>query len=682
MSLWQHYRALLYKNWVLWKRILCGSICELAFPIALLLFLLAIKSSASYADHDQSSYLKKSAMTVSYDGNNYFGQYFDPVAKLPDFPKCHDNYYREYFEKDKKWKIALINEYKDPYSETIILKLIDKIKTEGNDTGKPYIVERYDSEEDLEDYIKDSDYEDSGKICFAVVFYSKDSKNIEYSFRFNTTEAYWSGEYGLGDIIDIFNFRDHKNVDKLIREPMPKFQYQYIGTNFIHMMNYIDNIILQDVSSNINAYFAAGFVPMYYDDYTKDDFILAIAGLLPFFLVISYIVPVCRMLSLIVQEKEYKIKEMMMIMGLSNKAYWLSWITYYFSVYTVIAIVGTIISAGLFKYSAPEMIFLFFWLYGINCMAFSIFISMFFSRSRSAVMLGLMAFLISYFISFAVNDPTLERGDKTAASLLPNVALSLGSDVLAYLENGQAGVQNDNLDSEVHNYTFGTCIAFFVIDSVIFTVLAIYLDQVWPTEWGVKRPWYFLFSKSFWWPSKRNVHQNLFDTEISWGDNVEKIEEDLEKQKENGKALLIRNFKKVFGDKTAVEDISLDIYNGQIFALLGHNGAGKTTTISMMCGLIPTTYGDMTINGLYLSTDLNKIRRSLGVCPQHNVLFNELTPEEHLYLFAIFKGMNNKKEIYHQIKEKLSEVDLTSKKDTQTNSFSFKLNYNTRLIND
>ncbi|CAG9334839.1 unnamed protein product [Blepharisma stoltei] len=670
MSLWQHYRALLYKNWILWKRKIFGSICEWLFPIALLLVLAILRSAIKYTDHGKSSYLEKSAMTVSYDGNNYFGQYFDPVVKIPDFPKGHENYYRDYYDQDKRWRIAFINEYNDPYSETLITRLTDRIKAEGNDTGFPYVVDRYDSEDDLEDYIKKSGYGKHSKICFAVVFYSKDSKNIKYSFRFNTTESYSSDGSGLGNWIDIFDFLDNQNINKYTKEPKPDFQYQYIGSNFIHMMNYIDNIILQDLSSNSNAHFAAGFVPMYYDKYTKDNFINAISGTLPFFLVISYLVPVCRMLSMIVQEKEYKIKEMMMIMGLSNKAYWLSWITYYFSVYTIIAGVGALISMILFKYSNPGIMFLFYWLYGISCMTFSIFISMFFSKSRSAVMLGLMAFLITYFISFAVTDHTLDSESKTASSLLPNIAMTLGCDVLMQMENGQVGVQSDNIDEEVYHYSFGTCIYFLIIDSGIFVILAVYLDQVWPTEWGVKRPWYFLFTKSFWIKSKKSALENLFTQDIKWGDNVEQVEEDLEKQKENGNALLIRNFKKVFGNKVAVEDISLDIYKGQIFALLGHNGAGKTTTISMMCGLIPTTYGDMKLNDMYLSTHLNQMRRSLGVCPQHNVLFNDLTPEEHLYLFAVFKGMQNKEEIYKQIKEKLSEVDLMDKKDKRTKFLS------------
>lgn len=53
--------------------------------------------------------------------------------------------------------------------------------------------------------------------------------------------------------------------------------------------------------------------------------------------------------------------------------------------------------------------------------------------------------------------------------------------------------------------------------------------------------------------------------------------------------MIIRGLVKQFGNKTAVDGLDLDIYNGQIFGLLGHNGAGKTTTISMLTGLIPPT---------------------------------------------------------------------------------------------
>jgi ABC-type multidrug transport system ATPase subunit len=72
--------------------------------------------------------------------------------------------------------------------------------------------------------------------------------------------------------------------------------------------------------------------------------------------------------------------------------------------------------------------------------------------------------------------------------------------------------------------------------------------------------------------------------------------------------------------------------------LLGHNGAGKTSTISMLTGLYPSTEGTAEIFGSDLNCDLTEIRSIMGVCPQHDVLFELLTPEEHLDIFYEFKG--------------------------------------------
>ena len=63
-----------------------------------------------------------------------------------------------------------------------------------------------------------------------------------------------------------------------------------------------------------------------------------------------------------------------------------------------------------------------------------------------------------------------------------------------------------------------------------------------------------------------------------------------------------------------------------MFALLGHNGAGKTTTISMLTGLLIPTEGEMLVHGFDFKSQLDEIRKSLGVCPQHNVLWPDLTP--------------------------------------------------------
>ena len=81
------------------------------------------------------------------------------------------------------------------------------------------------------------------------------------------------------------------------------------------------------------------------------------------------------------------------------------------------------------------------------------------------------------------------------------------------------------------------------------------------------------------------------------------------------------------------------MYAGQITSFLGHNGAGKTTTMSLLTGLYPPTSGTAYIDGKDIRTSMDDIRYSLGICPQYNVLFDDLTVEEHLWFYAQLKGM-------------------------------------------
>ena len=87
----------------------------------------------------------------------------------------------------------------------------------------------------------------------------------------------------------------------------------------------------------------------------------------------------------------------------------------------------------------------------------------------------------------------------------------------------------------------------------------------------------------------------------------------------------------------AVDCLSLKMYEGHITALIGHNGAGKTTTMSILTGLFPPTFGTAYINGQSVVNDMDLIRRNLGICPQHNVLFDRLTVREHLNFFGKLK---------------------------------------------
>ena len=89
-----------------------------------------------------------------------------------------------------------------------------------------------------------------------------------------------------------------------------------------------------------------------------------------------------------------------------------------------------------------------------------------------------------------------------------------------------------------------------------------------------------------------------------------------------------------------MNDINLTMYRDEIFVLLGHNGAGKTTTFSMLYGLIPMTNGKCDYFGRTMQQQFTSEHRArVGICPQHSVLWDNLTVIEHLLLFAYFKGV-------------------------------------------
>ena len=81
------------------------------------------------------------------------------------------------------------------------------------------------------------------------------------------------------------------------------------------------------------------------------------------------------------------------------------------------------------------------------------------------------------------------------------------------------------------------------------------------------------------------------------------------------------------------------VMSGEITALLGHNGAGKTTTMSVLTGMFGPSSGSAVINGFNISDNMAGVRQSLGLCPQHNMLFEDLNVSEHLKFFGMLKGM-------------------------------------------
>src|SRR4029079_4011404 len=126
---------------------------------------------------------------------------------------------------------------------------------------------------------------------------------------------------------------------------------------------------------------------------------------------------------------------------------------------------------------------------------------------------------------------------------------------------------------------------------------------------------------------------------------------------------------KRYGDFTAVNDVTFDVKEGEIFGLLGPNGAGKSTLIRMMTTLIPITAGSARISGHDVQKEADNAPRAIRVIPQALTSDIDLTVEENLTIYAKLYDVPAKQR-KQSIDELLEMVDLTKWRGAQTKTLS------------
>ncbi|XP_070340895.1 phospholipid-transporting ATPase ABCA3-like isoform X3 [Equus asinus] len=256
--------------------------------------------------------------------------------------------------------------------------------------------------------------------------------------------------------------------------------------------------------------------------------------------------------------------------------------------------------------------------------------------SRLTASAGNLLYFASFFPfnSLSQHYGQLTLTKKVAACLSSNVALALGVNLLLRLELKQVGAKWDNLWTPANledNLVFGYMLGMLLLDAFLYGFVTWYVETVFPGQYGVPQPWYFFLMHSYWFgqPTTRRENEEM----KCCGRNEDKY---FQAEPPNLVAgIQIKHLHKEFGDKVAVNNLSLNLYKGQITMLLGQNGAGKTTTLSILAGRYPPTRGEVYINGYDISKNIIEIRKNLSFCPQHDLLFNDLTVSEHLFFYAV-----------------------------------------------
>jgi ABC-2 type transport system ATP-binding protein len=107
--------------------------------------------------------------------------------------------------------------------------------------------------------------------------------------------------------------------------------------------------------------------------------------------------------------------------------------------------------------------------------------------------------------------------------------------------------------------------------------------------------------------------------------------------------IIIESLLKRFEDVIAVDRVSLQVEEGELFGLLGPNGAGKTTIINVLCGLILPTSGSCKVGGFDVQKQKSKVKGLIGVCPQETAIYPYLTGSENVELFGNLYTMDKQK---------------------------------------
>jgi ABC-type multidrug transport system ATPase subunit len=386
-----------------------------------------------------------------------------------------------------------------------------------------------------------------------------------------------------------------------------------------------------------------------------------------------------------VQEKERRVRLAMRTMGLRDVWFWLSWLI----TLALIALLHALVTVGAgyllhFRFmfdTDPLVLIVLFVVYDLALLSFALFFAVLIQKASNSNAICFLFFILGFFLQlifitisvYTFYDPDSTAVPRYVFALFPpfNYA-KIYADISTVTWPFSAYVDHtyywhslhDAVRVELNDKTFTAApsiesIYFLLGDIGLYLLLALYLDNVVPNPHGIPKPFYFIVNPRYYYQLCRVRKRNRSVAEQGPAITVES---------------LFKKYRKYAccnseQDTIAVNHLSFSVEPGQLLCLLGHNGAGKTTTLSILTGILAADGGDAHIYGHSVRHDMDQIRRLIGLCPQFDILWDELTAHEHLEVYAALKGIPNSR-LRSEIITKLQEVNLDAVAHKQARTFS------------
>ncbi|XP_035295131.1 ATP-binding cassette sub-family A member 12 isoform X2 [Cricetulus griseus] len=469
---------------------------------------------------------------------------------------------------------------------------------------------------------------------------------------------------------------------------------QIYSRAFIYLQDSIERAIIELQTGRNSQEVAVQVQAVPYPCFMKDNFLTSVSYSLPIVLMVAWVVFIAAFVKKLVYEKDLRLHEYMKMMGVNSCSHFFAWLieSVGFLLVTIAILIIILKFGNILPKTNGFILFLYFSDYSFSVIAMSYLISVFFNNTNIAALIGSLIYVIAFFpfIVLVTVEDELSYVIKVFMSLLSPTAFSYASQYIARYEEQGVGLQWENMyKSPVQDDTtsFGWLCCLILADSFIYFFIAWYVRNVFPGTYGMAAPWYFPVLPSYWKERfgcsevKREKSNGLMFTNImmqntnpsanktspdcAFPSNIEPEPKDLQV------GVALHGVTKIYGSKTAVQNLNLNFYEGHITSLLGPNGAGKTTTISMLTGLFGASAGTIFVYGKDIKTDLNTVRKNMGVCMQHDVLFSYLTTKEHLLLYGSIKVPHwTKKQLHEEVKRTLKDTGLYSHRHKRVGTLS------------